>query len=153
MDAMTVPSLDLSDVERSARQRRRVVAAILVLATGSLLLVAAWLSPAEGGHGTHTQMGLPPCGWVVGMGIPCPSCGMTTSFAHAANGNLLGALKAQPAGAVLALGTAMVLVLSSWVLWTGSAIGAFWFERLGRRFFILGGLLVLGAWIYKIITF
>ena len=57
------------------------------------------------------------------------------------------------AGSVLALGTAMVFVLSVWVLATGSAIGAFWFDRIDKWFFILGGILVLGAWVYKILVF
>ncbi len=153
MDASLAPGSGFSTIKHDKRVRRRLVASILMLATGSLLLVAAWLTPASDGHGTHTQMGLPPCGWVVSMGIPCPSCGMTTSFAHAADGDLLGALKAQPAGAVLALLSAMVFVLSVWVLCTGSAIGTFWVERIGKRFLLFGGLLFLGAWIYKIITF
>lgn len=139
--------------ERAIRARRRAVAVILMVASGGLLLMAAWFEPAADGHGTHTQLGLPPCGWVVGMGIPCPSCGMTTSFAHAADGNLLGALRVQPAGALLALGTAMVFVLSVWVLATGSAIGRFWVDRIDKRVFIFGGALVLAAWIYKILVF
>jgi len=153
MDAATAPTHDLARIEQSARTRRRWLALVIAVATGALLLVAAWLVPSTDGHGTHTQLGLPQCGWVVGMGIPCPSCGMTTSFAHAANGNLLGSIRAQPAGSVLALGTAMVFVLSVWVLATGSAIGSFWFDRIDKWFFIFGGILVLGAWVYKILVF
>jgi hypothetical protein len=153
MDVASAPILDPARIVRSVRTRRRWLAVVIAVGTGSLLLVAAWLVPSTNGHGTHTQLGLPQCGWVVGMGIPCPSCGMTTSFAHAANGNLLGSFRAQPAGAVLAMGTAMVFVLSVWVLATGSAIGAFWFDRIDRKFFILGGILILGAWVYKILVF
>jgi hypothetical protein len=153
MDTASAPILDPAGIERSVRSRRRWFAAVAAVATGTLLLVAAWLEPSTDGHGTHTQLGLPQCGWVVSMGMPCPSCGMTTSFAHAANGNLLGSVRAQPAGAVLALGTAMVFVLAIWVLATGSAIGAFWFDRIGRWFFIFGGILIVGAWVYKILVF
>ena len=78
---------------------------------------------------------------------------MTTSFAHAADGNALGAFKAQPAGALLALGTAFVFVVAVWQLVSGSAIGSFWLTRMDKRFFLVGGLVVLLAWIYKILVF
>ncbi len=153
MDTPYVPSIDPLHAQRSLRARRRVVALVLMCGTGVLLVLAAWFEPSTDGHGTHTQLGLPPCGWVVGLGIPCPSCGMTTSFAHAADGNLLGSLQAQPAGALLAVGTAMVFVLSAWVLVSGSAIGGFWLDRIDKRFFIIGGAIILAAWIYKILVF
>ena len=38
------------------------------------------------------------------FGRPCPTCGMTTSFAHAAKGHFIEAAKTQPAGFLLALG-------------------------------------------------
>ena len=44
------------------------------------LVIAAALSPSNAGHGTHRQLGLPACGWQTNMGLPCPTCGMTTSF-------------------------------------------------------------------------
>lgn len=153
MDTSCVPAIDPFQVERSARTRRRVVALVIMMVSGAVLLLAAWFEPAMDGHGTHTQLGLPPCGWVLGMGIPCPSCGMTTSFAHAADGNLLGSFQAQPAGAMLAVGTAMVFVLSVWVLSSGSAIGGFWVDRIDKRVFIVGGAIILAAWIYKILVF
>lgn len=153
MDHTSAPTLDPLVAELATRARRRWIAGLLALATGTLLVVAAWLSPSGAGHGTHLQLGLPPCGWVVGMGIPCPSCGMTTAFAHAADGDLLGAMRAQPAGAMLALGTAVVFVLSAWVLLTGSGIGGFWFERLGKRTLLVGGVVILGSWVYKILVF
>jgi len=133
--------------------RRRLVALTVAFATGAVLLLAAWMQPASGGHGTHTQLGLPPCGWVVGMGIPCPSCGMTTSFAHAADGDLLGALRAQPAGALLALGTGFIFIVAVWQLCTGAAIGGFWLDRMDKRFFLLGGTIIVLAWLYKILVF
>ena len=85
--------------------------------------------------------------------IPCPSCGMTTSFAHAADGNILGALQAQPAGAVLAFLTACTLVIATWQLVTGERLLGFCTDRIGARFFMCFGALVLLAWIYKILVF
>ena len=83
-----------------------MVAAAVALAAAGPLVLAAWLEPAAAGLGTHEQLGLPACGWVAAAGIPCPSCGMTTAFAHAARGDLLGSFLVQPAGAILALAAA-----------------------------------------------
>ena len=150
---MCAGAVESTPEERAMRTRRRAVGAIVALATGTVLLLAAWFQPAADGHGTHTQLGLPPCGWVVGMGIPCPSCGMTTSFAHATDGNLLGALQAQPAGALLALGTAFIFVIAVWQFVSGSAIGGFWISRMDKRFYLAGGAVIVLAWIYKILVF
>ena len=153
MDRTLVPAINAFEAERAVRARRRVVAFILMVASGTVLLLAAWFDPSQDGHGTHTQLGLPPCGWVVGLGIPCPSCGMTTSFAHAADGNLLSSFMTQPAGALLALGTAIVCVISGWVFLTGSALGSFWMSRVTTRVYVLAGVIVLAAWVYKILVF
>lgn len=139
--------------DQTLRRRRRWLGGVVAFLAGALLFTAAWLQPATDGHGTHTQLGLPACGWVVGMGIPCPSCGMTTSFAHAADGNLLGAMRAQPAGALLAIGTAFVFIVALWQSFTGTGIGEFWLSRMDKRFFLVGGVIVVLAWIYKILVF
>ncbi|MBM4114113.1 MAG: DUF2752 domain-containing protein, partial [Phycisphaerae bacterium] len=81
----------------------RIAAALIGAASLSLLLLASTLEPSSKGLGTHTQLGLPPCTWTIAFGIPCPSCGMTTSFAHAVRGDLLSSFVAQPMGALLAL--------------------------------------------------
>jgi hypothetical protein len=78
---------------------------------------------------------------------------MTTSFAHATDGNLLGALQAQPAGALLALGTAFIFVIAVWQVVSGSAIGGFWISRMDKRFYLAGGAVIVLAWIYKILVF
>ena len=135
------------------RLKRRVVAGSVFLVCGTLLLLAAWMTPSTEGLGTHQQLGLAPCGWIVYGGIPCPSCGMTTSFAHAADGNFLGSLQAQPAGAVLAFLTACALVIAGWQLVSGERLLGFCTDRLGARFFLFFGVLVVVAWIYKILVF
>lgn len=58
-----------------------------------------------------------PCGFKQRFGLPCPTCGMTTSTLAFAQGKLLASFYAQPAGvilcslmvvlAILALGTAV----------------------------------------------
>ncbi|QDU81704.1 hypothetical protein Pla110_34490 [Polystyrenella longa] len=86
----------------------------LLLAAWSLLLIlgfamAIYLAPHPSGSGTHQQLGLPPCTMKVVMGIPCPSCGMTTSFSNFVRGNFVAAYSANPAGLLLA--TICVLII------------------------------------------
>ncbi len=69
------------------------------------------------------QLGLPNCGWMMTMGKPCPTCGMTTAFAHAAHGNLVAAFVTQPMGAVLSVGTAVAFWIGLYVFLTGSRVG------------------------------
>jgi hypothetical protein len=63
---------------------------------------AAQLEPDPSGLGTHEQWGLPPCTLRQVLGVPCPSCGMTTSFAHFVRGQFFEAAKANTAGLLLA---------------------------------------------------
>lgn len=67
----------------------------------SVLVLAAWLEPDARGYGTHTQLGLPPCGFLTWTGAPCPGCGLTTAFAHAMRGHWALALNANPLGLAL----------------------------------------------------
>lgn len=100
----------------------RLVAAVVFAASLGVLVVAAWLRPAEAGTGTHTQLGLPPCGFKFSSGLPCATCGMTTSFSHAANGDLITAVATQPAGTLLAVLTAITAVVSGWALVSGMSL-------------------------------
>jgi hypothetical protein len=65
---------------------------------------------------THRQLNLPPCAFRAATGMPCPSCGMTTSFALLVRGDLVNSLQANAVGTLLAL---FCLVLVPWSL--GSA--------------------------------
>lgn len=79
----------------------RLLNVVGALAFSTVLGVAFWLSPNEEGSGTHTQLGLPPCGYLVATGRPCLTCGMTTAFAFAVRGRVFRALDANPSGLVL----------------------------------------------------
>jgi len=59
---------------------------------------------------THTTLGLPPCNFVELTGKPCPSCGMTTSFALLVRGDVGNSLKANWAGTILAVLSAALIV-------------------------------------------
>lgn len=52
---------------------------------------------------THRQLGLPPCTFYSVTGLPCPSCGMTTSFALLVRGDVWGSLRANAVGTLLAI--------------------------------------------------
>ncbi|HHN77174.1 MAG TPA: DUF2752 domain-containing protein [Phycisphaerales bacterium] len=110
------------------------------------------LHPSDEGHGTHTQLGMPACGWVIAFNKPCPTCGMTTAFTHAAHGRFADALADQPMGALLAL-------ISAAVFWAGlhTAITGCRLDRLVRmvlapRTLWIAAALAAGAWGYKLLT-
>ncbi len=65
--------------------------------------VATRLEPDPAGFGTHRQLGLPPCTVREVFGVPCPSCGMTTSFSHFVRGQWIRAAQANAAGFLLAV--------------------------------------------------
>ncbi len=69
----------------------------------AVLITAAQLTPSPAGHGTHTQLGLPPCGFLLVTGFPCPGCGLTTSFAHMMRFEVVDAARANPFGVPLFL--------------------------------------------------
>ena len=102
--------------------RARLVALVVLAAALAPLLIAAGLDADPRGMGTHTQLGLAPCGFEVATGLPCATCGMTTAFANAAGGHLIAAFAGQPAGALLALACAMVALVAGWSLWRGVSL-------------------------------
>ncbi len=87
-----------------------------------LLTVAAMLEPSPLGHGTHQQLGLPPCTFWVLFGRPCPTCGMTTAWAHLVRGQWVSALRANVGGTLLGM---LAIVAVPWLL--GSAGRGAWF--------------------------
>lgn len=129
----------------------RLVSAVIFLACLGLLSVAAWLNPSGGGVGTHEQMGLPPCGLLATTGLPCATCGMTTSFALAADGRIIASFINQPMGALLAIITAVAVTGSGLSLLTGVSAWPVVSWLCRPWFFILMGILAAGAWGYKII--
>lgn len=128
----------------------RVAHLCIALACWSLLGLSLWLQPAGAGLGTHEQMGFAPCGFHVRYGIPCPTCGMTTSFALLVRGRVWEAFVVQPAGAVLALLTVAAALILPITAWRGRSLHLL----LGRLYLPLWltllGLLIGLAWTYKI---
>lgn len=73
----------------------------LLLGVLGVLTLSAVLEPSPSGHGTHTQLGLPPCGFFSVTGLRCPGCGLTTAFAHMVRLDIVEAVSANPLGVVL----------------------------------------------------
>ena len=88
----------------------RLRGAIIAAGCVAVVALAASLTPRRAGYGTHENLGLPGCEFLQRTGYPCPSCGMTTSFANLARGRVGAAWAAQPFGIVLFAG---VLVLGA----------------------------------------
>ncbi len=116
------------------------------------LVIASRLTPAAEGHGTHEQLGLYSCAWPVAFDVPCPACGMTTAFAHAAEGNLIGAFRAQPFAAALAVGCAAAVCIGVYIAATGSRVGREFSGLLRPKAMWTMVLLAAAAWGYKVLT-
>ncbi len=104
------------------RQMRLALLA-LAAALASVFGVAICLNPYQPDGtprrlGTHRQLGMPPCNFVTLFGKPCPSCGMTTSFALLVRGDLRGSLQANWVGTLLACSWAAALL---WALLSAAA--------------------------------
>lgn len=100
-----------------ARTRRivRFVLGAVAIALTAVFVAAFRIHPYEADgtprtHGTHTQLGMPPCNFAELTGKPCPNCGMTTSFALLVRGDVRAALRANWAGAVICVLWAGLLV-------------------------------------------
>lgn len=114
----------------------RLVLSVMVLGITAIFAIAAWLNPygPDGNAltmGTHEQLGFPPCNFVILTGKPCPSCGMTTSFALMVRGDLINALGANPVGSALAIFLMLVLPWGIASLWFGKTLFIWSIELTG----------------------
>jgi len=127
----------------------------LLVGGGALgvLLTASRLEPSPFGFGTHQQLGLPACSWPSMFDIPCPSCGMTTAFAYAARGDLLTSFMTQPFGAMLALGTALAVVVGFFGAATGTRVAGLFSPIISRYGALIAVAALLLGWGYKIAEF
>lgn len=129
----------------------RLLALAVALGCLAVLVRAATLPPSPTGVGTHTAMGLLPCNFQVRTGLPCPSCGMTTSFAHFARGNLAASFYTQPMGMVVALAAACSVWAGLYVAATGRPVYRLLRLLPGRYYFIPLMTFAILAWGWKIL--
>ena len=128
----------------------RLIAACVVAGCATVLGIAAKVHPDPTGLGTHKQLGFPPCSMVVLTGYPCPTCGMTTAFAHPGRGEVISAFAAHPGGLIFALATVVAFSVSLGVLLTGKVWTINWYRISPARFSVLIVLVLLGGWAFKI---
>jgi hypothetical protein len=104
----------------------RGLLSLAALALIGVLVGARALEPEPVGRGTHTQLGLPACGFAARTGQPCPGCGMTTAMAWMTRGRIDRAFVANPAGCVMAPACAL---LGIWLLQSAFAGRPGWGAR------------------------
>jgi hypothetical protein len=116
----------------------------------AVMLVAAHLTPSPTGMGTHTQLGLDQCYFALRTGIPCPSCGMTTSYSWMARGNFPASFYVQPMGALLAIATIVTFWAGLYIAATGRSI--YRLIALGPTRYYVPTIvaLAIAAWAWKI---
>ena len=107
------------DAPARASVAGRLLAGAIALGSLTVLVVAATLVPSASGLGTHQALGLQRCDFLTRTGLPCPSCGMTTSFAHFADGNWPASVYVQPMGFALAVIAGMAVWGAAYVAISG----------------------------------
>ena len=141
-------ALPKQTLEYSRRDQAQYIA--LSCLASLVLITARVLQPSANGVGTHQQLGLPPCFFLKLTGIPCPGCGLTTSFAHTVRFHFYEAFITQPFGLVACLITAALIPLCCLLMYRRVP----WLKTLTMRgadiFLYVMIVLFLAGWGYKI---
>ena len=101
----------------------RLLTAMAAAGLSSVFVMALWLVPDPRGFGTHQQLGLPGCAFLSVTGLPCPHCGLTTSFCWFVRGNLVQSGRSNPAGLLLAMASVLMLPWFVVVSFNGTRFG------------------------------
>lgn len=139
-----------SDIDET--RRVRAWSAVVLICSALLIGVLLYVTPAREGMGTHTQLGLPPCSWPGEFGIPCPTCGVTTSLAWFVRGRWIASAVAQPLGLLLGL-----LLLAGIVNGAIGLVSGRWWRINTFRVPVgwmagAAGAAALAAWGYKLLA-
>lgn len=128
----------------------RALAGMLAALCMSFLIIGAWLTPGSAGYGTHQQLGLDRCQFEARTGLPCPSCGFTTSVTYFVHGNWLASFYLQPMGFVIALFFCATVWIGFYIAFTGRPVYRL-FSRLPGRVWLMALLFfAVGGWAWKI---
>jgi hypothetical protein len=115
--------------------------ALLLLGVLVMVAVGLYLTPDPAGHGTHQQLGLPPCTIYYLTGRPCPSCGLTTSVSAILHGQFGLAWRANPMGFLIVAAAGAVALNSLFALLWGRSV------RIENTRFTLLLLALLALWL------
>jgi hypothetical protein len=128
----------------SGRYLARLLWIVLALGALAVLLAARLIVPSPSGVGSHMALGLPPCGFLLWFELPCPTCGLTTAFAHLARFQLADSLRAHPLGLPLFVATVGAVPVGLRGARQGEALSAF-VDRLQLDRWALGLVVALLA--------
>lgn len=115
--------------------------ALLLLGVLVMVAVGLYLTPDPAGHGTHQQLGLPPCTIYYLTGRPCPSCGLTTSVSAILHGQFGLAWRANPMGFIIVAAATAIAFNSLFALFWGRSV------RIENTRFTLLLLALLALWL------
>ena len=104
----TSQQINNSNIYLRATRRQRIIAGIIFFAIA--LFFGSFAAAGRSGADMSSWLGR--CGFKQNYGLPCPSCGMTTSTLAFAQGKILEALYIQPACGLLCLVIVIVAVLA-----------------------------------------
>jgi hypothetical protein len=129
----------------------RLLSFCIALGCLAVLVAGAWLTPdGSNGIGTHTQLGLQRCQFEVRTGLPCPSCGFTTSVSYFAHGNVVASLYLQPMGFVIAVICAAGVWVGGYIAVTGRPVHRLVGMLPDRKWLAVLLTIAVGGWAWKI---
>ncbi len=135
---------------RAGLAERLIAGYISACATAALAL-GTWVRPDPRGFGSHEQLYHIPCGFRAAFGIPCPTCGMTTSFAYMMRLEVVKAFFAQPFG-ILVFGITVGAALGGAVVLVSGISARRRLERLPwLKLLSAAGLLLAASWLVEIL--
>ena len=148
---VTVPRIyAISPVIQRLTVAQRCVALAVSLACLAVLVTAVLIRPNPAGTESHVQLGLNECQFLRASGIPCPSCGMTTSFAWFVRGNIPASLYVQPMGTLLAAGAGLTFWAGLYIAATGKPVHRLMRLLPGSYYVLIPMGVAIAAWAWKI---
>ena len=147
---MTENQLAAQITRRQLRRWVRLGLLLLTIPWVIVFLVALNLNPYKDGRvwlqESHRQLGLEPCNFKRWVGLPCPSCGMTSSFTLLMHGDLWNSLQANFVGTLMAI---FGLVFLPWAFasaWKGRLLFLHRLESVMLRLVVAFMILMFGRW-------
>jgi hypothetical protein len=129
----------------------RLVALGVAVGCLGLLVIGSYLRPnGAAGISTHTQLGLQRCEFEARTGLPCPSCGFTTSVSYFAHGNIAASFYLQPMGFLIACAFAAGVWAGGYIAFTGRPVHRLLGMLPWRPLLLVLLTVAIGGWAWKI---